>query len=165
MENSLLDQNHKYCEETKELKDSLEGAFLELGERLMKIRNGRLYHPQHDSFESYVEDIKMSLPNASKLITVYEKFVLQFGFSQREITDFGGWSRVYEVHRLTATRAEAEAFLFDRKHLSLGDLRKEVYEKNTGILESECDHKNGYTMFICRSCGHKHVVFDEKEEI
>lgn len=145
----------KYCEETLQFKTSLEEGFLALGERLKNIRDGRFFEPQWSSFDEFVAEMKMSKGTASKLINLYEKFVLQFGVTAKEIGEAGGWSNLAEWLPVVKNRGDALEAIHLAKTLSREDNRKEVHERKTGIPMAACAHQNTYTIDICRDCGDK----------
>jgi hypothetical protein len=151
--NELQDLN--YCESTIELKSTIENSFLDLGQRLLKIRNENLYLPQWTSFLEYVWEMKMSEAQASKLINIYQKFVLEYAFPRERLLKAGGWSSLAEVLPMIKSKEDAEYWLEKTEILSRPDLRKEKKEHVTGIQQSDCEHHDTYELRICRTCGLK----------
>lgn len=146
-----------FCEETITKKHFLEVGWIELCGRLKEIRDNALYDGRWNSFEDFLQDPQMGLDksSASKMITIHEKFVLEYKMSPAKIANAGGWSKVAEIIPAVKDKESAEEWLNKSASLSKSDLRKEIQEDKTGIKMSECKHKNTYTVKICRDCGDK----------
>lgn len=155
--------DYQYCSKTLELKDMIERSYLVLGERLMKIRDGELFRGQWETFEAFVNDMKMSKATASKIINIYQRFVVEYGISPERILGAGGWSVVAEALPLIRTKSDAEGWLHSMEHLSRDDVRREIREKRTGISQIKCNHDNSYTIKVCRDCGFKEAVHQGAE--
>lgn len=162
MNEQQLTTNLSYCEGTLELKRSIEYKFLELGERLKKISNERLYEPQWTSFGEYVGEMKMSESTASKLINIYQKFIVDYGISRERLLVSGDWSVLAEVLPIVRDKESAEEALHMCKELSRQDIRKYIKEQKTGIDMRDCVH-DFYTLQICRTCGEKVRLLDDNE--
>lgn len=152
-----------YCEETRLKVRELEGSFLVLGERLKKIRDEKLFIGQWETFEEYLEDVKLTAPTASKLINVYQKFLVEWQFRQEKLMEAGGWSVLYPILRIATSKEEAEEWVDKACVLSRKDLEKEITEAKTGIDMSKCKHHDTYVLKVCRTCGHKEKVLDDQE--
>lgn len=124
---------------------------------LKNIRDNGLYEGRWDNFEDFLQDPQMSLDKgtASKMITIYEKFVLEYKMSPARIANAGGWSKIAEVLPAVKDKKSAEDWIDKCSSLSKSDLRKEVREEKTGIKMSDCLHKDFYLVKICRKCGDK----------
>lgn len=153
-------ENYNFCEETKLLKNKIENSFLELGERLLKIRDQNLYTPQWSSFTEYVWELKWSEAKASKLINIYQKFVLNYGFPTERLLNAGGWSGLAEVLALVKDKESAEYWLHELEISSRPDLRVKIKEFVTGIEQADCLHPDNYVLKICRACGLKEKVLE-----
>ena len=152
--------HYDYCQQTLTLKANIEHSFLALGERLKKIRDQRLYEPSWTSFYEYCEEMKMNESTASRLIGIYEKFILEYHFEHQKLLEAGGWSVISECLPVIKSKNDAEEWLHKAKTLSRGDLRKELKEKKTGITETGCRH-DYYMLRVCRKCGEKTRVYDD----
>jgi hypothetical protein len=152
--------NLNFCHDTLELKGTIENSFLVLGERLLKIRTERLYEPQWQAFDEYVNEMKMSEASANKLISIYQKFILEYKIPSNLLTLAGGWAVVAEILPVV-TKDTVKDWLNKATVLSRQDLRKEVKEARTGIDMSKCEHKNFYTIRCCRDCGDRIAVHEE----
>jgi len=72
------DEQYQFCNNLIALKDEIEKNFLVLGKGLIAVRDERLYIPAWNSFPEYCEELKLSESKASKLISIYSKFVVAF---------------------------------------------------------------------------------------
>src|SRR6185436_15469067 len=98
MKNAPEAGKHKYCEKALMLEEAGRAMYLTLGEMLYNIRNDRLYEPYWGSWQEYCMEFKdLSGASISKLITVYEVFVLKFGFKVEELAKAGGWTKLYQL--------------------------------------------------------------------
>lgn len=154
-------QDLKYCNDTLQLKFTIESSFLSLGERLMKIRDERLFEPQWETFGTYVSELKMSEPSASKLINIYRRFVLEYNIEPQKLLNAGGWSVVAEILPVVKTKAEAVEWIDKMEVLTKEDIRKEILEKKTGITQQNCPHKDTYEIIVCRTCGERMRKYNE----
>lgn len=147
----------EFCEETITKKHVLEVGWLELCARLKEIRDNGLYEGRWDSFEDFLHDPQMGLDkgSASKMITIHEKFVVEYKMSPERIANVGGWSKVAEILPAVKDKKSAEEWMDKATSLSKSDLRKEIKEDQTGVRMSDCKHKDFYIVKICRQCGDK----------
>lgn len=151
----------EYCTDTLTLKDKIEESFLLLGQRLKKIRDEELYKGQYETFPNFLEELKVSESVASRLISVYQRFMVEYGLSQEKVLRVG-WSDAYQIMKATDNKEEAEEWVEKGQVLSSGDLRKELTEKRTGKDMRTCEHEF-YTLRVCRKCQTKEKVFDDNE--
>lgn len=150
-----------YCEKTIEVKNFLERQWIEFCSHLKEIRDKEMYKGRWDSFEDFLADPGMDMDKgtASRMITIHEKFILEYKVEPNKLAEVGGWSKVAELLPVITDKASAEEWLKNASVLSKSDLRKEVQEKRTG-KGAECKHTNTYTitMQCCRHCGDKQVI-------
>lgn len=149
-----------YCNETVKMKQNIETAFLTLGERLMKIRDQRLFEGQWASFSLYLLDAKISEATASKLINIYHKFVLEWQFPVEKLAEAGGWTSLAALLPICKTKEQAEPWLDKTFVLSRPDLEKEIKESKTGIDMRHCKHEDNYVIRVCRQCGDRERVYE-----
>lgn len=152
---------YSYLQKTIELKDKIEVAFLNLGERLYKIRTEELWKNGHDSYFEFLMEAKISESTASKLETVYRHFVLNLKLSHEKVAKVG-WTDAYLISQIALTKDTAEEWLDKGEILSSGDLRKEIMEFRTKKDMKDCRHSNKYQLEICRDCGFKARIYDEE---
>lgn len=146
----------QYCNETLELKTNIERGFLILGERLYKIRSEKLYSPQWSSFNEYLEEFgNMSPGTASKLITIYLRFVKDFEIDESRLLQAKGWTNLAKIAAISNTKEEAEEWMNKAITLSSRDLDREIHEHIHGTDMLKCEHRNKDTMMfhVCSDCG------------
>lgn len=152
--------NIDFCEDAISKKHLMEIQWLELCAMLKEIRDGALYEGRWDSFEDFLQDPQMGLDkaSASKMITIHEKFVLEYKMSPARIANVGGWSKVAEILPAVKDKKSAEEWMDKATSLSKTDLRKEVKEERNPDSIA-CKHKDSYkvVMCCCRQCGNKEV--------
>lgn len=150
-----------YCRSTIQLKETIETSFIALGERLARIRQGNLWEQEWGSWEEYVMELKMSPATASKLINVYETFVVKFQLPHDKL-GATGWASLYEVLPLCTSKEKAEEMVEKATVLKRDDLRDEIREATKGV----CSHTNGHTITlrICDDCGKKIRVYEENTD-
>lgn len=166
MDRKIADKNYHYCQQTLALKNQLELGFLEVGERLHKILSEEMYRPNYDTFVDFLEEMKISLPTASKLMNVWVKFVLTFKVKTKLLAEAGGWTKAAEVLPYVQNKEEAETWLIRAKELNQKDLRQELREAKTGIRIDSCDHKGKFetiTFRRCVSCGYSERIYAEEK--
>lgn len=152
-------QKLNYCNDTLALKNSIEIDFLELGKRLKNIRDNRLFESQWESFSEYVLEFKnLSEGTVSKLINIYEKFVVEYGFAPEQIAEAGGWTVLAETLPVVKTAKQAEHWLLQATALTRSDLRRSISEQKTGIEIENCTHPRKYTLCICPDCALREKV-------
>lgn len=152
----------KYCERAVLLEEAGRAMYLTLGEMLHNIRNERLYEPFWGSWQEYCMEFKdLSGSSISKLITIYEVFVLRYGFKIEELAKSGGWTKLYQIALASPTKKDATRWLSKGKVASRSDLMKFLTEAKTGIDMSKCKHKDAYLIRVCPSCGDRHRVYEE----
>ncbi len=156
--------NFNYCQETISLKSDLELSYLDLASRLHKIQLNRMYEPNYESFDEFLEEIKISKSTASKLINIWVRFVIQFKIKPKMLADAGGWTVVAEILPYADTKKSAERWLLDAKENRRKDLRKNLLELKTGISMSKCKHKNKRHVLFwkCEDCGETGQIFAEE---
>lgn len=146
-----------FCESTIQLVQNIEGAFIELGKRLLRIRDERLWESNWESYEEFLSEIKISPGKASKICSVYEKFVVEFEVDQEKLANVG-WSNLYSMLPAIKTKSDAKEWVDKGMVLRREDIEDEVREFKHG----KCEHKefDEITLRICRNCGKKIRVYE-----
>lgn len=152
-----------FCEETISKKHFLEVGWIELCSRLKDIRDNGLYESRWDNFEDFLQDPQMGLDKAtaSKMITIHEKFIIEYKMEPARIANVGGWSKVAEIFPVVKDKESADEWIDKAASLSKSDLRKEVKEmKNPDSIS--CKHKNGHklVLWVCNDCDHKEEIHE-----
>lgn len=146
----------KFCKETIEFKSGIEKSFLFLAERLRRIKQEGLWKGGWTNWEEFVMEMKMSAATASKLITIYEKFVLEYNIDEDKLAN-AGWVGLYEVLPLCGTKKEALEAINDVTTLKRDDLREKIRELKNG----ECRH-DWYEIHLkqCSVCGKREKIME-----
>jgi hypothetical protein len=158
-------EKHQYCKETLEYKTDIEWRFVGLGERLYKIKQERMFEAGWSSWEEFEMELKMSPATVSKLLRIYEIFILKYSFTPKQIAETGGWSVVAELLPSigeNATKARIKELFAVATSQSRSDLRKTLLEAKTGIDMTKCKHMDSYTIKICRTCGDRELIEDSR---
>lgn len=148
----------RYCEETIELVYNIESAFISLGERLYKIQNERLWEGRWDSYKEYLSDIKISPGKASKIVSIYETYVLKYHVPVEKLSCVG-WSSLYTM--LVAVEDEKSAHDWVEKGTILRreDIEDEVRDIRLGRV---CEHKDceDFHLKVCLDCKKRFRVYE-----
>lgn len=146
-----------FCEETITKKQALEVGWLELCGRLKEIRDKGMWEGRWDSFEDFLHDPQMGLDkgSASKMITIHEKFVIEYKMAPERIANAGGWSKVAEILPAVKDKKSAEEWLSNAASLSKSDLRKAVKEEDGQGINCKHKHTRKLILTVCLDCDHK----------
>lgn len=160
MKNETLKPALDFCEHTIAFKHFIETQWLEFAGQLKEIRDGGLYEGRWDSFEDFLNDPAMAMDKgtASKMITIHERFILEYKIPPIKIANVGGWSKVAEILPAVKDKKSAEKWLDEAASLSKADLRKQVNEeRHPGSIG--CKHQDSYKVIMscCRQCGNKEI--------
>jgi len=140
--------NNQFVRSTIELVKSIETRFLELGARLYRIREERLWEGSYDTFNDFLEEINLSKGNASILASVHENYVLS---GHVEVENLAGipYSRLYEAIPLIEKEGVTSAVV-KATTLTRSEIKEEVQEKKLG---TEHTHEIGEDRWGMCSCG------------
>ena len=153
--------NKDFCDTTLQLEQGARVVYLMLGERLNRIRENKLYEPAWSSWHEYCMEFKdLSTGSISKIIAVYKKFIVEFGYEPTELAKAGGWTKLYEISKRVKTKADAEKWLGLAELSSRKDLNDHLIEDEVGIVMSECKHTKTYVVRICEECGDKERIYE-----
>ena len=153
--NAIKITNHKYLTDTLELKSKIEEGFLNLTERLYKIRQERIWESDYDNLEEFLNELDITQSTCSKLCSIYEHWVVQ-GKISLEVLSGVSWTNLYS----SIPRLENESHkdvLEDAKLLT----RQDIIEKGREIKHPDCRHKNVFTLIVCKDCGKSIKKYDE----
>lgn len=152
--------NHQYCVDTLVFKENLESGFLSLAKRLKKIRDENLFEPQWQSFGEYLNELKLTESKVSKLISVYELFVLDYDIEEKKLLEAGGWSNLYELTGVVHSKEEAESWIDRRINAFEPHFREEIRMARKGLPD---DHIHTfYEIKICKDCGHREKIYPKE---
>lgn len=151
-----------FCEHTIAFKHFIETQWIEFAGQLKTIRDKALYQGRWDSFEDFLADPAMAMDKgtASKMITIHERFVLEYKVPLSKIAQVGGWSKVAEILPAVKDKKSAEKWLSEAASLSKSDLRKQIQEEKDPD-SIECKHKKITKVVMC-TCGECNKKWVEK---
>ena len=156
-EKSVLASNESYLKETISLRHNIEGAFLELGERLNNIRSKAIWRGKYESYEEFLEDIKITPTIASRLVTVYTVYVLEHKVPIKKLSAVG-YSLLYTAIPLLK-EGNALEVVAKASELSRRDLEDELRDEKHG----ECNHDGDMEDYKrCVTCGKFCRVYEAK---
>ena len=153
-------ENLGYCNKALNLKKDIEGYFLTLGEYLYNIKEYNLFEPQWSSWIEFTYELKMSSSNINTLINIYKTLILGYGLKNEMIATAGGYSLVAEILPMATSKKDAEKWLEIVNTSTRSDLRKTIKELKSGIIMSECEHKETYQISICKTCGERWEIYE-----
>lgn len=149
-------QAFDFCKETIEVKNRIEKGYMELCARLYRIKNERLYEGHFTEWELFLEELHILPSVASRMIKIYEVFVIEQKISPAKIEKAGGWSVVAELLPVAVNKEASEDLLEMAQTLTRRDLRIHVQTlKIAPRSEVDCKHRDTYFLRICRDCGEK----------
>ncbi len=125
---------------------------------LMRVRDEELYLATHDSFVEFVWALKMTESSASKLINIYQLFVIKRGATEEELLEAGGWTTLYKIKDFD----DYKKWIEKAKVLSPKDLDIEIKEAKTGIVQAECEHEF-IDFHYCTKCHAKEKIYPDED--
>jgi len=139
---------NEFVRETVELVKSIETRFLELGARLYKIREERLWEGSYYSFNEFLCDLKLTPGNASILASVHKNYILDGGMEVENLAGIS-YSNLYEAIPLIEKEGVTSAAV-KAETLTRAEIKEEVQEKKLG---TEHTHEIGEERWGVCSCG------------
>lgn len=153
--NELSSRN--YLQETIKLKNSIEGAYIDLGSRLKKIRDERLFEGQYDSFGEFLNEIDMSEGTASRIISVISFYFEKHGVKREKLSQ-AGWSNLYSLMKLTdenTPKKRVEEVVEKAIVLRREDIQEEIRDHK----HPECRHEwRELHLKICLKCNKREQI-------
>lgn len=158
-----LTNNQKFVRDTIELKHKIEGAFIDLGARLKKIRDEKLYEGSYSNFAEFLVEMDLSEGTASKIIAVQSFYSEKHKISREKLAQ-AGWSKLYTMLKLTddsTPKNEVEKVVQKGIELWRPDIEDEVREHVTGCTKH--DFGDIITIRVCRKCGKRINTHEHKD--
>ena len=137
-----------FLRETASLYKDISNRYFELAARLSHIRGQHLWKNGYESFSDYLDDTKISQATASKLIQVYESYILPGHFTPMQL-DGTPYSSLYEAIPLLKQHNPQEVVEM-AKRLTRDEIKSEVKDDK----HPDCEHVQ--TIVICVKC-HRRV--------
>jgi hypothetical protein len=123
----------EYVRETIDLVKQIETRFLELGARLYKIREEKLYIDTYSSFQEFLDAAHIKAGNASMLAKIHRVYVVEGGRTNQELAGIG-YSNLYEAIPLIE-RDGFDATVIKAETLTRSEIIDEVKEQKHGVHE------------------------------
>lgn len=159
MTDLITKDNLEYCRTTIQLKEILEQTFISLAERLFNIREKNMWQAEFSSWDEFLMELKLNQPTASKLISVYKKYVIDFGIPTEKLKSVRSWESLYAVRSLAVSQEKALELVEHGAIMSDKDMR--AMTKNAPL----CDNHDWYTIRICKNCGLKEKLHENDRSI
>ncbi len=137
----------EYLRGTVDLVKQIETRFTELGARLYRIREERLYADSHDSFQGFLDEIGVKKAIASVLCSVHRAYVVDGGVKRETLAGIG-YTNLYKAIPLIGSGGVERAVATART-LSRDDIEDEVREERHGVHE----HVAGAERWGVCACG------------
>ena len=163
------EEAYAFCEDTGKLARGIKNGLMLLAQRLYKIERQKLYKPTYEKFYLYCDEIELHESIASRLIGIYEKFVLdlQIPFEVIEAVEY---TKLYEIRKVADTKEIAMHWIEQvnspnpEQRLSIRDLKAKIKAlQKLGDEDEQCpsNHGNTYLVRCCRDCGETWEEFGE----
>ena len=124
-----------------------EKSFIALGKLLWECKeNGYWSDIGRESFQELTEEVGISYSLATRLIGIYEQFILLLGKTEQELLDIGVSKAIVLLPALRSGAANKE-FIEQAKELTVRDLKLELGQK---VTETDAQH-----FIVCKRCGEK----------
>jgi len=149
----------EYCQETINLKKTIESGFIVLGERLSKIKEDEMWKSQWSSFAEYLMEMSINESTASKMIAVHKTYVERFNVDEALLIE-AGWDKLYSARELAEgakNKKEATEVVKQITSLKRDDTRQLMREKK----HPDCHH-DWYELHLkcCKICGRKDKIHE-----
>jgi len=137
-----------YVRETIDLVKQIETRFLELGSRLYRIREEKLWADSYDSFQEFLDVAHINPGHASILASIHKHYVIDGGKKQEALAGIG-YSNLYEAIPLIE-KDGIDVAVVKAETLTRAEIKDEVRDKEHGVHE----HKLGDERWgKCEVCG------------
>lgn len=145
----------QYIADTLKLKYTIEGHFIMLGERLHTIKKEEMWRGGYNSFSEFLGHMEMSDSQASKLVQIYARFILEYGFKHGEIAKMG-IRKLYAILPLCDGKQSAKRAFEQIEGLSGPDVEKMAKQQQVG------EHKHQDEKFaVCSVCRRMKRIYDD----
>lgn len=151
--------NQDFCRDTIELVKAIETRFLELGARLYKISEKKLWEGNYDSFNDFLINANVNKGTASKLVNIYRSYVIDGGVKVEQLAGVPYTNLYQAIPLIEKEGADRAAVLAET--LTKDEIKEELREQKFGVHEHVVvgDERWG----VC-TCG-KFVKIDENHHV
>lgn len=164
------EKQYEFCQDAVQLARGLKVGLMMLAEKLYRIERQKLYKSQYEHFYMFCDEIEMNTATASRLINVYEKFVMQNQIAFDDIKNLE-YTKLYEIKKVADTKEVAMHWINQinapevENRLTLSALKIELKKLELGMEDEKCDHGNTYLVRCCRDCGEKWEEFPDTKNM
>lgn len=134
----MRNQN-EFVRDTIDLVKSIETRFLELGARLFKIREERLWEGTYDTYNDFLQVLHLTPGNASILASVHKNYVLDGGIPAESLSGIP-YSNLYEaiplIEKDGVTGAAVKAETLTRAEIK-DEVRDQKFGEHDHIISSD----------------------------
>lgn len=120
-----------FVRETIDLIGQIETRFLELGARLYKIREQKLWSETYDSYQEFLDTAHINPGLASMLASVHKRYVLDGKIPQEKLVGIG-YTNLYEAIPLIEANG-VDVAVVKASTLTRNEIKDEVRDENHGI--------------------------------
>lgn len=143
----------EFCNDTLAMEAKARLLYLQMGERFYRIKEKRLYEGQWDSWQEYCMEFRdLSQGSISKMMSVYETFVLRYKFSTKKLAKAGGWTKLYATIAFIKSKKDAVEWLENSATMTRLHLEQTLTMAKTGISMDDCKHPDKVTIEYCPHC-------------
>lgn len=146
-------ESAKYVRDTLKLRDTIESAFIALGERFYRIREEALWQGIYESYAEFLTDMRVSEATASKLMQVYRTYIVEHKIAPVKLAKIG-WSNLYIAIPLLQKNS-IESVIEKAASLRRADIEDEVRDE----ANPNCQHDwEEVKLRVCNTCGRRERV-------
>lgn len=125
--------NEEYLRSTRDLVTAIQTRFLELGARLYKIHEEKLWEGSFDSYTDFLESARISESQASIFANIHKHYVLEGGIEEQRLAQIG-YSNLHASLPLIEKEG-IESAVVKAQTLTRSEINDEVRESKHGIHE------------------------------
>lgn len=136
-----------FVRETIDLIRSIETRFLELGSRLYKIREERLWEGTYDSYPEFLEAAHITQGHASMLASIHKHYIVDGGMETKQLAGVP-YSNLYEAIPLIEKEGIGSAAA-KAETLTRAEIKDEVREVKHGVHEHLPKNEDRFAVCEC----------------
>jgi hypothetical protein len=121
----------EYVRQTVDLVKQIETRFLELGARLYKIREEKMWSDSYESYQEFLDAAHINPGHASILVSIHKNYVIDGGKKQETLAGIG-YSNLYEAIPLIEKNGVDEAVII-ASTLTRSEIKDEVRDEKHGV--------------------------------
>ena len=126
-------QPNDFCRDTIELVKAIETRFLELGARLYKIAEEKLWEGQYESFNDFLQNASINKGTASKLVSIHRSYVVEGGVKVEQLAGVP-YTNLYQAIPMIEKEGAARVATL-AETLTKEEIKEELREQKFGLHE------------------------------